>query len=205
VLEFHFSRSKLLKEIKYKDQANIYLTDYHFQLPDNYFLLIKSLNKELSLTCQVTFIGINIPVMKAKSVVPYLGYKDAPSAIEWLCNAFGFEKHLVVPGENRIIIHAELKFGNVMIMLGSSVHNRETEFSKHLRHPLDIGGFETQTPYIIMNDIDLEEHFEKAKSAGAKIIIELRKEDYGGRNYSCADPEGHLWSFGSYDPWKKEN
>ena len=143
--------------------------------------------------------------MKAKSLIPYLGYKDAPLAIEWLCNAFGFEKHLVVPGENGIINHAELTFGNVMIMLGSSEHNKETEFSKHLKHPLDIGGCETQTPYIIMDDIYLDEHFAKAKSGGAKIMIELRTEDYGGRNFSCADLEGHLWSFGSYDPWKTEN
>jgi transposase len=31
--------------------------------------------------------------------------------------------------------------------------------------------------------------------------IEIRDEDYGGRDYSCRDPEGHVWNFGSYDPW----
>jgi len=143
--------------------------------------------------------------MKATSIIPYLGYKDAPKAIEWLCSVFGFEKHLVVPGDNGVIVHAELKLDKVMIMLGSADHNKESEFSKYLKHPSDTGGCETQTPYIIMEDSYLDDHFAKAKAGRAKIIIELRAEEYGGRNYSCADLEGHLWSFGSYDPWKAES
>ena len=57
--------------------------------------------------------------MRAKAVVPYLGYKDASKAIKWLSNAFGFQEHLVVPGDNGLIVHAELKLDNVMIMLGN--------------------------------------------------------------------------------------
>jgi len=143
--------------------------------------------------------------MTAIAIIPYLGYKNAPKAIEWLCNAFGFQEQLVVPGENNQIVHAELKLDSVLIMLGSSEHNIETAFSKYLKHPAEMGGCETQTPYVVMDDEDLDEHFAKAKSYGAKIIIELRSETYGGRNYSCADLEGHLWSFGSYNPWKNEN
>lgn len=56
--------------------------------------------------------------MKAKTLIPYLNYKEAPKAIDWLCNAFGFEKHLVIPGENGLIIHCELILGSVMIMIG---------------------------------------------------------------------------------------
>ena len=143
--------------------------------------------------------------MKTTAIIPYLGYKNAQKAIEWLCNAFGFEEHLVVRSDNDLIAHAELKLDKVMVMLGSAQHNNETAFSKYLKHPADIGNCETQTPYIIMEDNYLDEHFAKAKSYGAKIIIELRTEDYGGRNYSCADLEGHLWSFGSYNPWTSEN
>lgn len=54
------------------------------------------------------------------TVIPTLRYKDVAAAIEWLCNAFGFEKHLVMPGENGAIAHAQLVFGNGMIMLGSA-------------------------------------------------------------------------------------
>ena len=53
-------------------------------------------------------------------IIPALRYVDAPAAIEWLCAAFGFERHLVVPGDNKQIAHAQLTFRNSMIMLGSA-------------------------------------------------------------------------------------
>ena len=40
-----------------------------------------------------------------------------------------------------------------------------------------------------------------AQAAGAEIVIDIKDEDYGGRGFTCRDPEGHVWSFGSYDPW----
>jgi uncharacterized glyoxalase superfamily protein PhnB len=124
-----------------------------------------------------------------------LRYRDAPVAIEWLCKAFGFEKHLIVPGENGTIAHAQLTFGNGMIMLGTV---RDDEFGRLTRTPSAAGGA-TQSPYIVVSDID--GHYARAKAAGATIVIEIKDEDYGGRDYSCTDPEGHLWNFGSYDPW----
>ena len=138
--------------------------------------------------------------MKGKSIMPCMGYKDALTAIEWLCNAFGFEKHQVFVEPNGIVSHAELKLGDVMIMTGSQQH--ESPYGKLTKHPAEVGGFETQSPYIVIDDID--EHYARAKKHGAKIIIELKEEDYGGKNYSCYDIEGHLWNFGSYDPWKVE-
>jgi len=54
------------------------------------------------------------------TVIPTLRYYDARGAIDWLCEAFGFETHLVVPGENGTIAHEQLVFGNGMIMLGSA-------------------------------------------------------------------------------------
>ena len=65
------------------------------------------------------------------TVIPTLRYRDAPAAIEWLCRAFGFEKHLVVPGDDGTIAHAQLVFGNGMIMLGSA---RDDEFGR-LKQP----------------------------------------------------------------------
>ena len=141
--------------------------------------------------------------MKATSIIPCLGYKDALTAIEWLCNAFGFEKHQVFTEENGIVSHAELKLGNVMIMIGSQQH--DSPYTRLIKHPSDIGGFETQSPYVVIENVD--EHYARAKNHGAKIIIDLKEESYGGKNYSCYDLEGHLWNFGSYDPWqaKTEN
>ena len=129
-------------------------------------------------------------------IIPTMRYKDAPTAIEWLCKAFGFEKHLVVPGENGTIAHAQLSFGNAMIMLGSENDN---EYGKLLRTPKDLNGFNTQTPYIVVEEID--EHYRGAIAAGAEIVLDIKDEDYGGRGYTCRDKEGHIWNFGSYNPW----
>jgi uncharacterized glyoxalase superfamily protein PhnB len=130
------------------------------------------------------------------TVIPCLRYHDAPAAIEWLCKAFGFEKHLVVPGEGGTIAHAQLTFGNGMIMLGSV---KDSEFDRLLKQPNQIGGSETQTPYVIVADADAL--YAQAKSAGAEIVVEIKDEDYGGRGFSCRDLEGRLWNFGTYDPW----
>ena len=68
-------------------------------------------------------------------IIPTIRYKDASAAIEWLCNVFGFEKHLVVPGENETIAHAQLNFGNAMIMLGSENDNEYGKFVKDTKRP----------------------------------------------------------------------
>lgn len=131
------------------------------------------------------------------TIIPVLRYKDASKAIEWLCKAFGFEKHVVAPGPNNTIAHAQLTLGHSMIMLGSAT--KEGEFGRFIKQPEEIGGAETQSVYIIVSDPDT--HYARAKSVGAKILIDIRNEDYGGRGYTCSDLEGHIWNFGSYNPW----
>jgi len=136
------------------------------------------------------------PKNTISTVVPAMRYRDANAAIEWLCKAFGFERHLVIPGENGAVAHAQLTFGNGMIMLGSA---REDEFGQCVKPPRETGGIGTQSAYVIVEDADA--HYARAKAAGAEIVMEVEDQDYGGRLYSCRDPEGHLWSFGTYDPW----
>jgi uncharacterized glyoxalase superfamily protein PhnB len=131
------------------------------------------------------------------TVIPALRYRDAKAAIEWLGRAFGFEAQLVVPGEGSEIVHAQLRFGNGMIMLGSA---RDDEFGKLMTHPDETGGRETMSAYVVVADADA--HHERARAAGAKIVRAIQDEDYGGRGYSCRDLEGHLWNFGTYDPWE---
>ena len=130
------------------------------------------------------------------TVIPTLRYSDARAAIEWLCEVFGFEKHLVVPGDGGTIAHAQLVFGNGMVMLGSA---GDDDFSKLQKPPRALGGVGSQSPYIIVEDAD--EHYARAVAAGAEIVMNIKDEDYGGRGYSCRDTEGHLWNFGTYDPW----
>src|SRR3990172_165722 len=124
------------------------------------------------------------------TVIPSLRYRDAPKAIEWLCQTFGFEKQLIVPNDDGTIAQAQLSFGNGMIMLGS-VLEKETEFGRLIKQPDEIGGFETQSAYVVVSDAD--EIYRRAKAAGAEIVIEIKDEDYGGRVFSCRDPEGRLW------------
>ena len=101
-----------------------------------------------------------------------------------------------MPGEDGTIAHAQLTFGNGMIMLGSA---RDDELGRLVRLPRDVGGVGTQSPYVIVDDADA--HHARAKKAGAEIVLDIKDEDYGGCGYSCRDPEGHLWNFGTYDPW----
>ena len=132
------------------------------------------------------------------NIIPTLRYTDAPAAIDWLCRAFGFEEHLVVPGDNGLILHAQLVFGNGMVMVGSA---RDDDFGK-LQAPGSMSGTVTQSAYVIVSDVD--EHHARAKAADAEVVMPPEDQHYGGRLYSCRDPEGNLWNFGSYDPWETE-
>lgn len=139
------------------------------------------------------------PVNNTKAtVIPVLRYRDAPVAIEWLCQVFGFATKLIVPNKDGTIAHAQLTIDNGMIML-ASVPKEKMEFSHLMKQPDEIGGVVTQSAYVIVDDVDAV--YISAKRAGARIAIEIKDEDYGGRGFSCYDLEGHLWSFGSYDPW----
>ena len=133
------------------------------------------------------------------TIIPTLRYNDAATAVDWLCDAFGFEKHLVVPGEGGDITHAQLVFGNGMVMIGSARNDTFGQFQAPLS-ALDAPV--SQSPYIIVADVDA--HHAKAVSAGAKIVMEPEDQEYGGRLYSCRDREGNLWNFGSYDPWQSD-
>lgn len=132
------------------------------------------------------------------TVVPCLRYRNALAAIDWLCQAFGFEKHAVY-ADAETVHHAQLSFGNGMIMLGSV--DNDSEWGKHIAQPDEIGGRETQSVCVIVSDADA--HYKQAKAAGAAIAMDIADQDYGGRGYACRDLEGHLWWFGSYDPWKE--
>jgi uncharacterized glyoxalase superfamily protein PhnB len=130
------------------------------------------------------------------TVIPTLRYGDGAAAIDWLCKVFNFKKQLIVHDKDGAVAHAQLLYGNGMIMLGSSTNN---EFHKLVKSPLESGGFGSQSAYIYVSDVD--SHYKNAVAEGAEVVIDLKTEEHGGRSYSCRDPEGHIWNFGSYDPW----
>jgi uncharacterized glyoxalase superfamily protein PhnB len=133
------------------------------------------------------------------TVIPGLRYRDAKAMIEWLCAAFGFEKQAVHAGPGDIVMHAQLTFGNGMIMIGSV--DNGTAASKLMKQPDEIAGAETQSPYLVVSDIDAI--YARAKRAGAKMVMDLEEKEYGGKAFTCTDPEGHLWHVGTYDPWEE--
>jgi uncharacterized glyoxalase superfamily protein PhnB len=133
----------------------------------------------------------------SSTVVPTLRYRDAHRMIGWLCDVFGFARHAVYEDGQGGVAHAQLTLGSGMIMLGSA---RDDEFGRLQSTPSALGGT-TQSPYIVVSDAD--EVYRRAKMAEAEIVMEIKDEDYGGRVFSCRDPEGHLWNIGTYDPWKE--
>src|ERR1700726_1095889 len=125
----------------------------------------------------------DLPKDCISTVISCLRYRDAPAAIEWLCRAFGFEKNAVYPNADGTIAHAQLTFGNGMVMLGSVSNG--TPSSDLVRQPDEIGKKETQSPYLIVSDCDAV--YASAKTAGAEIVIDIADMDYGGRAFTCRD------------------
>jgi uncharacterized glyoxalase superfamily protein PhnB len=132
------------------------------------------------------------------SVIPTVRYRDVPAAVEWLCRAFGMKVHRVVTDAHGAARYAELTVGAGMLMVAPI---EDTAFGKLMVQPDEIGGVETQVCYLCVGDA--RTHSARAKAAGAVIIIEPDDEVNKGRGYSCRDPEGHVWNFGTYDPWGK--
>jgi uncharacterized glyoxalase superfamily protein PhnB len=140
----------------------------------------------------------NQPASGKGTCIPCLRYRNAHAAIEWLCRNLGFEKHLVVDGEGDQVAHAQLALGAGMVMIGSA-GDAHSEYGKLVRQPDQLGGFQTQSPYVVVSDADAV--YRKVKEDGGRIVIDIKDEDYGGRGFSVLDPEGHLWNVGTYDPW----
>ena len=133
------------------------------------------------------------------TVTPGLLYHDAMKAIEWLNRAFGFEVRLVIPDSKAgRILHAHLIYGNGGVMLSSA---EEYAFPNLCRTPRQIGGVGTVEIVVRVEEQEMESHYERARKAGAEILVPLESKPYGGRGYSCRDIEGHDWAFGSYEPW----
>lgn len=125
-----------------------------------------------------------------QTIFPILRYTDARAAMRWLCAAFGFRERFSVPETGEFVRHAQLSLGTNLIMLGSSRDDG-------LKSPQTLGAA-TQALYVYVPDID--EHFERARLAGAEITTPPQDTDFGSREYHARDPEGHMWTFGTYRP-----
>jgi uncharacterized glyoxalase superfamily protein PhnB len=130
------------------------------------------------------------------TVMTSLRYRNAPAAIDWLCQVLGFTRHAVYEGPDGSVGHAQLALNGGMIMLGSA---KDDEHSRRFRSPDEIDGVETRSAYVVVPDADAAHA--RAVAAGATIIRPLQDTAYGSREFAVRDPEGHSWSVGTYDPW----
>lgn len=113
------------------------------------------------------------------NLFPFMSFADADAAIEWLGRAFGFDERSVYRDDDGVVHHAELSLGPGTIMLGQ-------------------GNAAEQGVYVWVEDADA--HYARAKAAGAEIVREIEDTPYGSREYTARDPDGHVWSFGTYRP-----
>lgn len=119
------------------------------------------------------------------NAIPGFLYDNAPAAIDWLCEVFGFDRHAVYAGEGNQIHHAELTLdGEGMIMLGSA---RE--------------GVPKAASSVSLIVADADAVYARALTAGAKIVLPIEDKPYGGRGFACEDTEGNTWHVGTYNPW----
>jgi uncharacterized glyoxalase superfamily protein PhnB len=113
-------------------------------------------------------------------------YQDPQAAIRWLEQAFGFELFMLIEDGEGNLVHSEMRFGNAVVMIGN-------EWSADHKSPKSIGGKNTQTVHIQLTT-DVDAHCERARAAGAEILMEPANQFYGDRTYRCRDPEGHIWT-----------
>jgi uncharacterized glyoxalase superfamily protein PhnB len=125
---------------------------------------------------------------------PAMRYADARAAIAWLVKTFGFEENVCYPADDGSVAHAELTFHGGMVMLGS---DRDDGYP--IKPPAERGGL-TGSVYVGVPAAEIDAHYARTKAAGARIHTEIHDTDYGSRDYSAFDPEGYLWSFGTYRP-----
>jgi uncharacterized glyoxalase superfamily protein PhnB len=119
------------------------------------------------------------------AITPYLLYRDASAAVDWLAEAFGLRQSGdLYRGPDGRVTHASTTFGKAVLMLGSP--------GPDFRGPKALG-HATQNLYVDVDDV--ERHYARAVAAGAKIIEEPTNIFYGARRYGAEDPEGHRWYF----------
>ena len=133
-------------------------------------------------------------VRTRQSIYPAVRYADAKAAIGWLKSVLGFDEVVVYENDDGSIAHAELSANGNLIMLGTA---KDDAFGKS---PRELGGV-TGCAYIALDSAgDIDRAHARAASAGAEIVRELGDTDYGSRDFAVRDPEGHVWSFGTYRP-----
>ncbi len=123
-------------------------------------------------------------------VWPILSFKDARGTVAFLVAAFGFDEKAMYARDDdpSVIEHGQISWpAGGGVMFGSAGRD-DSEFGRRATGDHSV--------YVVCDDPD--ELFERATAAGAEVVRGLKDEDYGSRGFTVRDPEGNLWSFGTY-------
>ncbi len=122
------------------------------------------------------------------TITPYFAYRDGAAALDWLAAAFGFEIAQRVDGPDGTLVHAELRVPpDGVVMVGTAT----------VEHP-PVDRPAAYGVYVLVDDVDA--HHDRAKAAGAEIVLDPEDTEWGSRRYRALDLDGYEWSFGSYSP-----
>jgi uncharacterized glyoxalase superfamily protein PhnB len=114
-------------------------------------------------------------------------YRDPRAALDWLEKAFGFERSMVITDKDGRLAHSEMKSADGYLMVGA-------EWADFVASPASVGGKNTQLIHVQLQD-GIDVHCERARAAGAAILMEPADQFYGDRTYRARDLEGHVWTF----------
>lgn len=127
------------------------------------------------------------------NLIPVIRYSDCNSATTMLTDVFGFAQGNVFRDDAGNVMHGEFSFGHGGVMIGPVA---DTPFGKYMRQPKEAGGI-TASFFVIVTDPDAL--FAKCQAAGLEVLMQLRDESYGSREFTVRDAEGHIWTFGTYE------
>lgn len=129
-------------------------------------------------------------------LIPATRYRDPETALAFLTGVLGMTTRAVYRDETGAIVHAQICVGRGMLMIGPE---DDTPFGAAMVAPAAVGRRETTTVYAVVPDVAARHA--RAVAAGAEIFLPLEAQPYGGSSFSVRDPEGHVFTFGDYDPF----
>jgi uncharacterized glyoxalase superfamily protein PhnB len=133
-------------------------------------------------------------------LIPATRYYDCNAAYAFLTGVLGLTELAAYRDDNGSIQHCELSLGTGVMMFGPMERSTgASEFNDYMTHPSKTDGRETVSIYAVAGDVAAR--YDRVVAAKAEVLIALRTETHGGTSFSIRDPEGHIWTVGSYDPF----
>jgi uncharacterized glyoxalase superfamily protein PhnB len=124
----------------------------------------------------------------SQRITPLLVYEDIEAAHDFLVSAFGLQAGRLDRDNDGQVVHGEVHSGSEVIWLHRVAS--ENGLASPRSQEAVSGGLSVKVE-------DVDEHYERARAAGALIDGPPVDQPYGRREYGARDPEGHRWWFGT--------